>query len=532
MNKKALVKGLLLSLLFLSGTFLTACGGGGGGGGDSVSSGGGSGGSGGGSGGGGGGGSGGGGGTGTTATYLAYFDPNGGVYLVDPSNPTSPIQVSNQPVLSAESLVAVSSYNSSTRTYSDLHMYAIFWIEGGTSGGPVKKLSMVKGSGTPTPRQVSNITNACDFGYSEDDYVNKVKYMVVRTAGADGECGTGDDGRVFIHSNMNSGDAPINMGNKEIITGISGGLSNPAITGFLVLESGSIKKCDTNLSNCSVLESGVSRAGEFGENPNNGNKYICADGQLHLFDGTSLRSTGLECNLEWTWDSDDTAIYAVDSSGNVRKLTFGGSSWQTIYDGGDASSIGGITQNYVIIKTFMSGGGLKAIKKDSPSQVTIESSALDLVSIWATSNAFFYIKRDGTRIYACVWNEGASTPSCTQDAYWAGLSFAVNGTLTTSITSLPIYKLLKVEGVSYASGQPVGGTLYAVDPANPSSKTSLETVPANFHLFAFGVGDHILLRGDDLSPVQSDVFYANLSTANSLTRITNTTDKNEYPFFP
>ena len=91
-----------------------------------------------------------------------------------------------------------------------------------------------------------------------------------------------------------------------------------------------------------------------------------------------------------------------------------------------------------------------------------------------------------------------------------------------------------MEGVSYnAFGIAEGGTLYAVDPSNPSSKTTLGTLPTNVGVYGFGIGDDILLAGTDSSSgeYQTDIFYANLSEENSLQRVTNTLNTDEMVIF-
>ena len=105
---------------------------------------------------------------------------------------------------------------------------------------------------------------------------------------------------------------------------------------------------------------------------------------------------------------------------------------------------------------------------------------------------------------------------------WSGFSWAVNGEVTIFGGSfLTIYRLLKTEG----------GNLYAVDPNDPNAKVNLGQIPSGFTLFGFGVGDDILLTGWNDNDKQSDVFFVNLSTENSLINITNTRNKNEKAIF-
>ena len=101
---------------------------------------------------------------------------------------------------------------------------------------------------------------------------------------------------------------------------------------------------------------------------------------------------------------------------------------------------------------------------------------------------------------------------------------------TSGGSLLPIYKMLKVEGATLTGTPPKlsGGTLYAVDPVDPTNKTQLVSVPQNFNILGSGIGDHLLLSGGDGN--QTDVFYVNLSQQDSLTQITDT-PTDESPFF-
>ena len=518
MKRKKLLAGLMI---VIASALSFSCGGGGGG--ETAET--------------GGGGSGGGGGT-AVSTYLAY---QSSIHLVDPDNPTSPITLTDSSVISARSLFSVDSFNTSTKEYSNLHRHSIYWIEEAdgdtsvTNGGPIKMAFMVKGSNPPTAKQISNITDACDFIQTEDDLINRKKYMVVQTSGGDGQCSTNDDGKKFIHSEMTNSDIPIDMSNLDLVTGIDHG---NGITGFLILDTQNsiLKKCDTNLSNCTDLKNGVSNANWFESNPNNFYDYICVDEYLYLFDGNNLNSLNVNCSgyREYTTESDNNAIYAIDNNGNVAKLNHGGNSWITIYNNGDANDIVGLTQNYVIISTYDNINntyGLKAVKKDGTSNIIIDSTG---INGFVTANKVFYIKPDyvTNKVSACIWIEGSNSSNCTPNSYWVGPSFSANGAINTSgELFLPAYKILKVEGVNYTNNYPTGGTLYAVDPANTTSTVNLGIVPAGFHIWGRGIGDKNLLSGIDINNNYDDVFYVNLSVQNSLQNITNTPNKSELPIF-
>ena len=484
-----------------------------------------------------------GGGGGQSSTYLAYMSS---VVLVDPNDLNNPTTVSNLPVIEAQSLMAFNNYNTSDNSYTGLHTDSIYWIEerdGDISteeGGPVKMVSMVKGSGTPTPKQLSDVNNACDIDFSVNEVVGKKKFMVVITAGADNQCGTADDGRVFIHNQMSETDSPVDMQGQEILAQVTGGLSSPQTTGFVVFDSanGVVKKCDTNMSNCQNLQSSVTAASYMGTDPSNGNVYLCIDGNVRRFDGSSLSSPITTCDPNWTYRNDSSAIYAV-SGGNVQELPFNGSSWNTIYNGGDVNDILGITQNHVIVQRQIppSQKGITAVPKGGGTQVDLETNwEFGMLGFTlATNNRFFYNQFDQNNsiFYACSWTEGSSSSNCQQDAYWAGASFAQDGRLDFSGGGpFPVYRLLRVESVSMSGIIPVGGTLYSLNPSNLSSKTQIGSVPSNTVFMSLAIGNHALGGGFDLSSSNWDIFYFNHSSQNSLTNITNTGSVDEMPISP
>jgi hypothetical protein len=531
--KNAAKKFVVSSMVLGAALLLNACGGGdsgssivgsGSSGGGSVGSGGGSGGSGGGSGGSGG---------GTTATYLVYTVEGGGLYLVDPANPTQPIKITDKAVTILTEEYAVSSLDPNTKQYKDLHVRAIYYkVEG--DKGPLMRLSLVKGSSTPQPVQVSNLTNVCDVLTSEDLVIPHV--MIVRTA--DGNCDT-PNGQYIVTSDMTSNSKPIDVTGKDVVTFVSG--NDLKVKGAIIKESNTLKYCNIDLSNNSIncdqkLAPSVTVTAVDDIASNTQNEYLCVDGQIQIFDKSknTLSQTSTVCENGGNYYQDDEYIYHVNNK-NIERLYMNDvtAGWQTIYSGGDIDYIEGMTQNYLIASVTNSSNNttqLLAINKKDFSKTVISDGNFFI----ATPNRLYFTKytqdSNGTivNVNACYWDEGSANPSCDSDGTdWVGFSFAVDGTLNYS-SYFRVSKLLKVEG----SNGGKGGTLYAVDHSN-FNKINLGNIPSNFSVGGGGIGDNILLLGYDTSnPLQYlyDVFFANLSIPNSLKNITNTPNKNEIPF--
>ncbi len=258
-----------------------------------------------------------------------------------------------------------------------------------------------------------------------------------------------------------------------------------------------------------------------GSNPTNGHRYLCIDGTLNSFNGSSLNSLGIPCgSYPWHFYSDESGLYAKDPNGNIRKLNHGGNSWTTIYNGGDVDYIIGSTNNYILAEH--TAGGLIAIKKDNGSTVTLFNSRWSGILIPVGNTLFFY---DFYTTQSCKWTEGSSQPTCKDKAYIAGVVLSPNGKWPISV-----HRILEVRNVDTTSNPyyPVGGTLYAVNPSDNSS-IKLGDVPKDVKLWTFfGIGKYNLFAGEGGG---NDIFFADVTKQGSFTQVTKTPDKFEWPVF-
>jgi len=329
----------------------------------------------------------------------------------------------------------------------------------------------------------------------------------------------------LINNTMSSSASPIDITNKSILTSISGGYQNPAISGFVIRDQNNIQKCNTNLQNCSNIKQSVNNAKVAGKNPSNGHIYICIDGTMHRFNGSNLNNLGIQCDVtDWDFFADESGLYAKDPNGNVRKLSHNGNSWTTIYNGGDITSLRNSTKNYILANT--SAGGLKAIKKDGTSNIQIVDPGDYIGVLLSIGTKLFYDLYTSSRIFrSCIWTEGASQPTCKDNAYIAGTVLAPNGKLP-----FVIYKILEVRNVTISQGQVNNGALYSLDPYNNNS-INLGQLPQNITLMTMGIGRFTLLDGYDYDYNKRDIFFADVDKQNSLKRLTNTPDKDEWSVF-
>jgi len=483
-------------------------------------------------------------------TYLAYL---GSLYLVDPDKPSQPIEISQLPTNDGRSFIKLN-INSENKTYTNLHYQEVYYVvesdndTGTVNGGPLKRISLIRTNSIPSPNQISNLTDVCSIIDEFDDIENGIAYMVVDTSGQDGQCFTDDDMYYFVNSKMSGTNEAKLLKDVNIIASVGGDLANPKIDGFIVYfrDTKTLEKCNVNLDVCNNIISNnidINNVKYIARNPNNGNIYLCIDSNEGSFIGKFSVSQNSSVDLIINIDNcsnisniqtDNNAIYYIlKSDHNIYKLSYDSSDLQTLYDQGDAENILAMTKNYLIVRI---NNQLKAIKKNGVVNTAVYnlSSNEEVFAIINLSDKWLFsiYNIDEDKAKACIWKEDfLSGTNCEDNSYWAGESFATSGNIDVSTGwPLSIYKILKVENATSISQG--GGILYAVDPSTLNSKTKLGDLSDVSFLFGSGIGDNLLLVGEitsKLASTQSDIFFVNLSQPNSLQRITNTSNKNEWP---
>jgi hypothetical protein len=153
----------------------------------------------------------------------------------------------------------------------------------------------------------------------------------------------------------------------------------------------------------------------------------------------------------------------------------------------------------------------------------ILTTSTNFLSVVATKGTFVYynmfipsrptgtgfVKDDGSGV-----TETASTS-------WVGSSFPA--IFDPATTKTPQYLLKASVSVFNALTGFGGGTLESFDTATNTRLASIGTIPAEiFNMNAVGIGADIMGIGQGASPMGGDLYYMNLTTNNSLTRVTNT----------
>jgi len=421
-----------------------------------------------------------------TETYLFY---SSSVYYVDPQNPTNPQQLTSEDITDSTNIFSVVGYNTTTNQYTGYHQKYLFYI----AGGKVYKVNAEKSAGTPSPVQVSNITDACEFDKTfEETPMPEDSYLIVKRAGDDGNCGTTDDTFSMIKADMSPTDTPVDLNGKEIIDAFATQEAEE-IGGFIILENNTLKACDENLTSCTDLKTGVTSAEVLTRyNIDNPEYLINIDDDLYTFTGSTKQLSGSPVVQNYDGEDeifDNNAMYFVETeiSGDplnpqrvsyIKKLSLNNWNVETLYQtqGSLVSQAGLIrilkqTQNYLIFSEQTgSGESVKVLSKSGGDATEIDSANSLVGGIpVVTMDKAFYTKQTPSGLKYCYWQEGNSNVTC-NDGYISGGSLEENGIF--SVTEIfPVHSILVVENCNNSSFYCTGGSLISLNPNNLNKNT-------------------------------------------------------------
>jgi len=493
---------------------------------------------------------------GATATYLLYssgpsFDDS--IYGVDPAAPATPVSVD----VGTTEIIVTSLFNGTlnpaTQVLSDVHQRAAVYAR---TNGRLYKASTLK-SGTPTPAQLSSETQAttlCDISSTsslaaetETDFVDfNNSQIVYRLPGIDDDCGTVDDVFHMVRYGMSATDAPIAA--KEPVVGILN-VSTGAIAGWLVLDAGALRRCDANFVNCGVaLMTGVTEATVL-DGLRLDRFLLQLNNLVRVYDGASgVLSMPIFTLTSTTPDaltSDNNSLYFAETTGT------GASAVSRIYRApADGSAVAttvvtemgstGISRLLIVGSNLIYSTrtvSVSAIK----SVAAAGGSGTSLLAASVPSSVFLLNVNMGTLYYILITGQDFLPTAGKMDATggnrvdvpnseWVGMALAPNIDLTMGSSGFSYTTALRADGYN-ASNTALGfanGSLRAVD-LSTNVLTTLGTFPADLRfLFCGGFGSALLCEGQ-MNPFQTDIFYANASTAGSLVRVTNTVNRSEFP---
>lgn len=466
----------------------------------------------------------------STASYNFYSDKNGGLYAVDSSSPTSPQTVDTGVATNSTGTIVYGSYDPATKVASGLHAHYVVYAKGGN----IYRVNAVKGQSL-APAQVSSETGAVTVCFTSPDVdlmnVDNSIYIYI-LPGTDGACNTSDDVEKMVTVGMSASTSPITITPKTL-NRIGYGIhdANMSIVGFLVTDSGVLKKCNLNLSTCSDLKTGVSSVSEMGSYWAPFKIYLKIDNGLYVYDaGANTLSSSLYTftgtTSSWGSKIDSSAFYFADGT-KILKLPHNSSSVTTLIT--ETAAINNsqlkLTDNSLVYE--VSSKTLKAVPKTGGAATTLASvsGASDSISTLGVPGNYIYYNKTVSGISSAGRIlDDATGGSEVSNAAWFGISMPSTISLSLGNAGWSIGKLLRVDGcTSTGCG---GGTLKSFDPSTYSGEITLGQFPTDIRpyvIVTLGSGSNLIVKGYNSTNTLSDIFYLNVDTANSLVRITNTT---------
>jgi hypothetical protein len=510
--------------------------------------------------------------------YLFYSGSQvstGKLFAVDPEMPSAPIviEAGNDIVGAGDDFMLEiysfnkGNYDSRTELVSDYILDTLVYAK---TDGRFYKVSASRG-GDLMPVQISNEADADQFCIGGIDYVflaedfsdlNKSQ-LVYSLPGADGECWTSSDNIwKMIRLGMSPSETPIDAFHP--LVNIKNLDSDASLSGWLVYDAGSLRRCDENFLNCSgSLADEVILAGV--EYSLGRNDYLLEiNKQIFVYNG----DTNTLSNAVFTLPQGEYIYYyAVDENNfyfvylnTIYRAPIDGSSEASVIGEevlGDAQTIHDLSvmkNRLVYIKSAATGNvaEIKALDKAGGTPVTLASmdGAADANIIAQKDLQIFYFQTlDESQEYeyrplnAGIMDEDGNIQFEAPGAAWIG------GVLSTELdfgkSSHENEQFSKFILGELSNGEFSGMSLSAFEVASGMQLIDLGFVPNiqdfNEYFCNSYSQDNMLCEAYlGLSPgpepstesYQSDIFYLNASINGSLVRVTDTPEISESIFFP
>ncbi|MEJ2406426.1 MAG: hypothetical protein P8171_19450 [Candidatus Thiodiazotropha sp.] len=512
-----------------------------------------------------------------SGNYLFYSGnkvSTGKLFALAPEIPSSPIVVeaSNDIVgVSDESKLEIyrfnrGNYDSRTKLVSDYILDTLVYAK---ADGRFYKVRASR-SGDLTPVQISNETEADQICFTVSDEVFLAEdfsdinqsQLVYSFPGADGKCWTSSDNTwKMIRLGMSPSDTPIDA--LHPLLNIKDLDSDASLSGWLVNDAGSLRRCDENFQNCSGSLTGevIQPWVEFGLG---GNNYLLdINNQIFVYNG----DTNTISNAVFTLPQDENInYYAVDEDNfyfvclsTIYRAPIDGSSVasvigeevlgeeQTIHD------FSAMKNRLIYIKSAGTGNvaEIKALDKTGGTPMTLASmdGTSDVTVIAQNDRKIFYIQViDESNEYrysplnAGILGEDGNIQFEAPNAAWIGGVLSEELDFGKSSDEEEQYsKLILVE---LSNGDVFRMSLRAFDAASGIQLIDLGFVPNLQGLYNFictsDTQDDMLCEANfDLSSgpesstmsSQSDIFYLNAAINGSLVRVTETPEISESILF-
>ncbi len=505
----------------------------------------------------------------STPTYLHYTTASAGaagtLTTIDPSAPaintnTNPALVGGTPA--GRRMTYVSTGNIASGTVSDMRRYAVVF----SSGGVLKKQSAVVGAPVPAAVQISSAsgitsgpgdgtgtavsTDLCTLETIDDFLSPDNSPVYFALAGTDRTCGTGDDAYSWLRLNTPAGTAPTPVAGVISIPVPIYNTSTFAITGYVALDAaGALTKFDANLATPVAATNG---AGPFATME--GLVYATQNGHMLLLVGNSIRTydpgtntlgvtslaTISQPGTFYNYTFDATNFFFVDSPAatnvvqriSLTTATPAAASAVVTEAAGAIINYFGITPNRLVY-SMTSGGNnsiqsiVKTANNATPSTRLYPAATTTnpVLLMGNTSTGRVYMNRilAGGAVTSAVINDDATGLVTHADATWNTGFTDASFSIIDPDSSIRLSQMILLQRNVAGKTSDDGATLTAYDAAAHTVGAALGTVPADIPLLqgGFGFGPRVLMTGYRAGFVATDIFYINVLSAGSLTRVTN-----------
>lgn len=503
---------------------------------------------------------------GDTETLLFYTHS---LNSVDPNKPSDPnlIETTENLVTDSlfgitlptqrESLVRSGVYNGISNIISDVRTYAAIYPK--KNGKLYKTSALISGSHTPV--QVSNESLAhqmCDLvdGGVKSDFANvDNSQYVYRLSGTDEVCDTADDIWKMVTIGMDAMQSPI-MAKTPVID--IADANTGAISGWLVIDNGALQRCDADFTDCSFIVAVTDYANYKLKMADN--FYLLEiDNQLFSYN----TSSGVLSSAIFTFIN-GTHITVAASDSSMAYFGHGNALYQFPVDGASIATILTSETNDIQIVTPSVSNviyqvGVNGLGKEIKSISKIGGTAISLAKV-TNDDDIVLMEVNNTYIYYNIRNMAASEGQIsilpilagvvdevgtkkeeTPIAAWIGAAWDSSFDTSTTNSYGNSKTVLLAEGfnIENTAGGFAGAKVISIDAVSAIAGPVLGTFESSSNItniYCLGFGPNVLCNASHVidpvpqtagSPEQTDIYFLNSVTPNTLTRVTNSENESE-----
>jgi hypothetical protein len=504
--------------------------------------------------------------------YLFY---SGSLAAIDPDDPGTSVKLeSSDAIVSSRSGYQLAirrffsgSYDNSSRIVSDYVIHALIYAN---TNGRLYKVSAEKEDDLLTVQvsdesmadqiclQVSG-TPVFDSRGMADDYANPdASQFVYSLAGEDGECDTVDDNVwKMIRLGMDSNDSPIDA--LPPLTALWNLDRDASVQGWLVNDSGVLKRCDEEFSHCGAGLIQVAEQARHLLDLGMNNHLLEIDAQLYVYNGAANQLSepiytipqgelisSFTADQEMLFFASGFSIYRAPIDGDSEAVVIGEETWSSSEEAVVWNM--SLTDNRIVyIKTqsdMVSGPEIRVLDKTGGTAETLISLDDSMQAFIAVQgeHIFYYfdqveVSTDGVQrivaMQAGIMDENGIENYLAYDSAWVGW---VNSNSLDKGKSSSQARLRDTFILGETTNQDIGSmALMSFDASSGDELIDLGNLPDVEGVIGFNCHDgdandllclatiEIASESSTATPAsQQDIFYLDVSSRDTIVRVTET----------